>query len=202
MASTLAEPSVGDRLTERRYIRPFRTIANRRLRRRREECIAGRDVSQSDVARDSRAERFRHIRRAYRDVLSDAQAVAAAARRVRRLEPANAPISASRRARTPDRRQGGDSASVGRRDRCSVSRARPRVRQRPQRCRSQLGDRRRPTQRPALPASTKVSQRARRTKCCSKRIAAVWPAFFLERAIHYRIDQGFDHFKVALSSAS
>ena len=51
----------------------------------------------------------------------------------------------------------------------------------------------------ASPASRRPSSTSRATRACSTPAAAASPASSPTASIHYRIDQGFDHFKVALS---
>ena len=52
---------------------------------------------------------------------------------------------------------------------------------------------------PASPASTRPSSTSRARRTCSTPFRRCFASLFTDRAIPYRIDQGFDHFKVALS---
>ena len=70
-----------------------------------------------------------------------------------------------------------------------------RIRSRSERRGALVGDRGRPADREFRRAARNLSQRARR-RAAARRCRRCFASLFTDRAIHYRIDKGFDHFKV------
>ena len=65
--------------------------------------------------------------------------------------------------------------------------------------RAQLGHRRGPARRQLRRPARDLPQRRAASAACSTPCRRCFASLFTDRAIHYRIDQGFDHFKVFLS---
>ena len=65
--------------------------------------------------------------------------------------------------------------------------------------RAQLGDGRGSARRPASPASTRASSTSAARRTLFEACRRCFASLFTDRAIVYRIDNGFDHFKVGLS---
>ena len=95
-----------------------------------------------------------------------------------------------------DRRRGARPA-----DHRRLPRSEERLRRRSVARRPQLGHRRGPADRELRRPARELSERARRNRRWSRPAGAASPRIFTDRAIVYRIDNGFDHFKVALSVA-
>ena len=199
MASTLAEPSVGDRLKERRYIRPFRTIANADV-----AAVGGKNASLGEmycrlVPLGVRIPNgFAVTADAYREVLTQARLWEPLHRVLDPLDPGDLRDFAARAQQAHDLVL---CAPVPGELRDEIFAAYGELRE-------QYGD---------SPVAVRSSATAEDLPSAS--FAGAHESFlnvsgnemlldafrnclaslFTERAIHYRIDQGFDHFKVALS---
>ncbi len=64
---------------------------------------------------------------------------------------------------------------------------------------AQLGDRRGPADRQLRRPARELSEHQRRRTICSRPAGCCFASLFTDRAIVYRVNNGFDHFKVALS---
>jgi pyruvate,water dikinase len=201
MSNAVAPSRVADSLTESRYIRPFRSIGNADV-----AAVGGKNASLGEMYRALTPlgvrvpNGFAVDADAYRYVLSEAHAwqplhtllddidrakvadLGARAKRAHALV-ASAPVPADLAASIVDayralEHQYGPNVSVAVRSSATAE---------------------------DLPTASFAGQHASYLNVRGERMVleayrACIASLFLERAIHYRIDQGFDHFKVALSA--